>query len=582
MENTRTYGVIVCDCSHLDSLYDDLETPGGTEHIPEREVVCSERKSHSSMTLYELTEEEANNLKNDDRILYVEDCDLERSRIKKRLHYEQFSEKYDKGASANAEHINWSLLRCTEGNNRYAWGADGIPTQTGISTVTCTGKNVDVVIVDTAVDGNHPEFAVNSDGTGGSRFVRYNWFQHKNSVNQDHPENYDYDAHLASALSDHGTHCAGNIAGNTQGWARDANIYNIDIFGLGTESVPDITSYEVFEYVKLFHLNKPVNPVTGRKNPTIINNSWGLVANITRVTGATSASEGKTIEQVRWRGTTYDGPFTLSELQSFGIMDATDYGGGFGEGIVTVSAQSITTIIAMRELISAGVIVVGSAGNSKEKICKSSADVDWNNRYYGYEYSSLASKYVTRSEAYHRGNSASAAPIGGTYPSPVTFPQTSPICVGATNSAATEAKRSFSCCGPRVDIFAPGTNIQSSRHLEDNTTVPDPRNTDYFLAKQNGTSMSGPQVCGLLACVLELYPRKGSADMRRYLETYSKQNQLLDTEGGYTDENSLQGAQNLYPFHKPEKESEGVLVPRVAEWFRPSEGQVWPRNRYLY
>ena len=70
--------------------------------------------------------------------------------------------------------------------------------------------------------------------------------------------------------------------------------------------------------------------------------------------------------------------------------------------------------------------------------------------------------------------------------------------------------------------------------------------------------------------------------MRRYLETYSKQNQILDTGGGYTDENSLQGAQNLYPFHKPEKESEGVLVPRVGEWFRPSEGQVWPRKRYLY
>ena len=45
MENTRRYAVITCDSCHLDSLYNDLETVGGTEYIPEREVICSERKS---------------------------------------------------------------------------------------------------------------------------------------------------------------------------------------------------------------------------------------------------------------------------------------------------------------------------------------------------------------------------------------------------------------------------------------------------------------------------------------------------------------------------------------------------------
>ena len=66
------------------------------------------------------------------------------------------------------------------------------------------------------------------------------------------------------------------------------------------------------------------------------------------------------------------------------------------------------------------------------------------------------------------------------------------------------------------------------------------------------------------------------------METYWKQNQLLDTAGSYTDENSLQGAANLYAFHQPEREREGVLVPRIGEWFRPTEGQLWPRKRYLY
>lgn len=541
MENTRRYGVVVCDCCHLDSLYDDLETPGGTVYVPEREVVCSERKPSSATTIYELTEEEANLLRNDERIMHIEDYDFSHSILEKTLNFEQLSTGYDKGAAENSNHINWGLLRCTEGSNRYAWGADGISTQTGISTVTCTGRNVDVVIVDTAIDWNHPEFAVNPDGTGGSRVVFYNWFQHRNQVNSDHPPNYNYSAHLAGATSDHGTHCAGTVAGNTQGWARDANIYNLDLFGPDTDDAPNLNSTEVFEYVKLFHLNKPVNPLTGRKNPTIVNNSWGISYTVSRVTHATSASDGRPIEQIRWRGTTYDGPFTIDQLESFGLMTATDYGGAYNEGYVYIPAQSVFTIVAAKEMINAGVISISSAGNDRMKISKTSSDEDWYNRYYGdTPHPVVQGDYNRNSFTYHRGNSAANPPMAG-YPDTNTFLQNSPICVGATNSAVVDAKRSFSDCGPRVDIFAPGTNIQSSLHISSYNTVPDPRNSDYFFAKQNGTSMAGPQVCGLLACVLELYPRKGPADMRRYLETYSKQNQLLDTGGGYTDENSLQG-----------------------------------------
>jgi len=579
MENTRRYGVIVCDCCHLDSLYDDLETPGGTECVPEREVVCLERKPNSKITLYELTEEEANNLRSDNRIYYIEDYDEINMQIIPTLDYEQYSTKFDKGASQNAEHINWGLLRCVEGENRYAWGADGISIQTGIATVTCSGKNVDVVIVDTAMDGDHPEFAVNSDGTGGSRFVRYNWFQHRSAVNSSHPANYDYDAHLAAGTSDHSTHCAGTVAGNTQGWARDANIYNLDVFGQDNGNVVNLNSAEAFEYIKEFHLNKPVNPVTGRRNPTIVNNSWSINTEYSRVTHVSAASTGRPVEQVTWRGTTYDGPFTIDELESYGIMKATDTGGAYGQGTVEAGAQSIFTIVAMEEMIDAGVISCGSAGNEKYKVCKVSTEDDWSNSYKGDYLSASSGNYTRGSQFYHRGNSVGASPMGG-YPNPTSFPQKSPIFVGATNSAVVDAKRSFSNCGPRVDVFGPGTNIQSSRHS--GFSIADPRNTNYGLAKQNGTSMSCPEVTGLLACVLELYPRKSPAEIRTYMETYWKQNQLLDTAGGYTDENSLQGAANLYAFHHPERDREGVLVPRIGEWFRPTEGQLWPRKKYLY
>ena len=83
------------------SLYDDLETAGGNERIPEREVVLVE-KPNSKITLYELTEEEANNLQNDSRISYVDDYDQSNQEAIHVLDYEQSSTKFDKGAGQNA------------------------------------------------------------------------------------------------------------------------------------------------------------------------------------------------------------------------------------------------------------------------------------------------------------------------------------------------------------------------------------------------------------------------------------------------------------------------------------------------
>ena len=140
------------------------------------------------------------------------------------------------------------------------------------------------------------------------------------AVNSSHPENYDYDAHLAAGTSDHSTHCAGTVAGNTQGWARDANIYNLDVFGANSGNV-DLNGTEAFQYIKEFHNNKPVNPVTGRRNPTIVNNSWSVLSEYLMCnTYVSVASTGRPVEQVQWQGTTYDGPFTIDQLESYGIM----------------------------------------------------------------------------------------------------------------------------------------------------------------------------------------------------------------------------------------------------------------------
>ena len=51
--------------------------------------------------------------------------------------------------------------------------------------------------------------------------------------------------------TNHGSHVAGTACGNTQGWARDANIYNM-AFSDGLSGVTDWDLY-LWDYLRHFH-----------------------------------------------------------------------------------------------------------------------------------------------------------------------------------------------------------------------------------------------------------------------------------------------------------------------------------------
>ena len=52
----------------LENLYDDMETPGGSLYIPDRAVDLVHRRAISRNTHYMLTEEEAVEIRNDERV----------------------------------------------------------------------------------------------------------------------------------------------------------------------------------------------------------------------------------------------------------------------------------------------------------------------------------------------------------------------------------------------------------------------------------------------------------------------------------------------------------------------------------
>lgn len=873
----------------IESVYDDLETLGKSPANIQlsRAVACVDRRPVSRNTVYRLTDWEAEELKRDPRVQSVTINPRELGITPGTTAVTQTSSFWNKSTSTSNTMKNWGLLRCVEGQTRIGWGGtgyegNGVGTNNATGTITLqqTGKNVDVVICDSnGIVWNHPEYAVNADGTGGTRTVQYNWFQHDQEVRGISPGTYSY------GTGDHSTHVTGTVAGNTQGWARSANIYNI-YYDAGN-------SYNfsyVFDYIREFHRNKPINPATGRKNPTIVNNSWGEsifpsewsmsditavtyrgtrytatggVATYTGVSGVYTASSLLTsfttanLENVKQRivnsgslspatgslntvpetwtqdsaqsaylalltapdpsySVTVDGPaeisfqhdvasggntgtctiqvtveirdssnnlvtsvtdgpytgleveaiitdaYTLPNAETYTINYITSLDTSFSESPLTVAAMSIAvtpvsegavsattesltfeaiadvtgltsettpTVVApnttnpnddgywivslpfninylgttyneihigtnfyftfgggsliysgisasqpnlpkimvgaddnsmqriyygetgtspnrefrivmegnaatsgtlglpgmrmelkfyenaprqfdltieqnnrkttsgggfstsqlnawgfisgqripsrvdacdadVEDAYDEGIIMVGAAGNGRWKHCLP-GDPDWNNTF------EMANRYpgsVLQPYYYMRGTSPTA---NDTITHPDGVRDLPAICVGAVDSISTDQKVLFSDCGTGVDLYAPGTHIISALP----TGTSDSRNASYYLGKYSGTSMASPQVCGVIACALEVYPHMNQESAKQYILSHAKENQLTATSGGPTDGKDLQGSANLYLYYHPEKSSTGQQVPKVNYKKRPTSGRLYPRPR---
>jgi len=544
MSDLKEYVVTAQTMSDADSIIADMESPNGNLYVPNRQVSITQLRELSRNTHFMLSDEEAVQLRTDPRVIAVErpprDMGIEVVR------YWTQSGNFEKNSTIDANDKNWGLYRTTAGNTLAGWGTDASFTQTTQTvTTTSSGKNVDVVVVDAHINPLHPEFAVNADGTGGSRVNQYNWFALSGIVGVGTVGAYDY----SDISSNHGTHVAGTVAGNTQGWARDANIYNMEFSYVGANSPANWELY-IFDYLRAFHKNKTVNTTTGKRNPTITNHSWGYsyddiqLSSITSVTyrGVTTAVSGtdaakKTILEangVPVPGSTYlyRMPYTYAALNA-DVADA----------------------------LADGVIVVAAAGNSFWNSAYS-GDQDYNNsiRSGGFDY------------VHSQGSSPAVAP--------------GVVVVGNVGSAQQEYKNSSSNFGNRVDVWAPGTNIASA--VYDSTAaaefsitlVNDPRNASYKLGSISGTSMASPQVCGLLACYAEQNPNLGSSEALTYLITHSKKNQVGTTGASIANYQWFgDNGNNRYLFYNLERPVSGQSLPKTTFKNRPTSGSVYPRVR---
>lgn len=497
MSELKKYTVTTEGLEDTDSIWDDLTTEGSSvDTIPNRAVeVSNERAINTRNTEYLLTEEEAQNLKEDPRVQHV--ADLEEL-VPVKFAFQ--SGTFNKTTVASGEKQNWGLLRHTSATNIFGTST-AYPG--GTYDYVLDGTGVDVVIIDSGIQADHPEF---QDASGASRVQQINWFTASGVAGTMPTAHYtDYDGH--------GTHVAATVAGKTFGWAKNANIYSIKLSGLQGATDPNggISAANAFDCILGWHNAK----TNGR--PTIINNSWGYniywntslnVMTFNQVT--TYAITGGSYRSTPWVGTTKD----TAKGHTGDLVSANLY-------VFEYNVPSVNSTISL--LITAGVIVCNAAGNTGMK-----SDISG-----GLDYDNYITTTSLGNVYYHRGSSPNCG-IGDGF---------DVGSMGTTFNSTTEARSSYSVCGPGVDVYAAGDRVMSAM----SSTNAFGASTYYLNAsyKQgviSGTSMASPQVAGICALLKQVFPTWTPDQIKRWILVNSQS--ILYTTGlvnDYTSTLSIQG-----------------------------------------
>jgi hypothetical protein len=292
-DNFREFIVTLKDKKDLEQFYLDMENSGTSGNVPERAVECVSRRSISRNTHYKLTKEEVEKLKADPRVESIT-LRLKDMGVKASLHSQTGT--WSRADTIDVDQKNWGLYRTTLVDNVPGWGSEsGSSSQTSTINVTPSGKDVDIVVLDEMLYPSHSEFD--------SRVVQYDWFANHNIAVWPENPNTNYQYNFYSGGNNHATHVAGIIGGNTQGWARGANLYNFrhdtsDVNGAPGDYTP---SQYVIDYIREWHNNKNTNPETGSTNPTVVNCSWGLGIGV-NYTNTITGSGNSRFSEIFYRG----------------------------------------------------------------------------------------------------------------------------------------------------------------------------------------------------------------------------------------------------------------------------------------
>ena len=550
-DEPQAYEISVHTPDDWQYVHDILMQDGTLEdNIPSRSCDCvSDMCCSPTRSVYLLSDDEVAQLINHEKVNWIRKSPLfnqdvvEQRKLTQEAFPDTFTNRYkfniesvrndsDTTLSADTlDYTQWGLLRAAQPANAFV----GVGTTT-LSTdleFSLTGKHVDVVIMDTGVRWDHPEFLgigytsvpVGVATTSVSRVrdiiihgaLEYgiDWASEGLvAAGSGTLADYNEEGALNSASfggSWHGSHVAGTAAGNNFGAAFEANIWSIacvDRSDLGFADPAD-----GFDYIKVWHKNKPINPETGRRNPTIVNGSWGF-REFVQYTGSGISYNAS------FRGTTYSSTDIEASNTFLPAVFWMEVNGSFYEFTSRFSASQTTTDEIFNDPDCADITFVFAAGNSGNGNGKQDIPdgLDYDNVFSNATFAlgtggSFDAGRGTSSLNYNRLGTPAIAHQG--------LPD-APIVVGAmdadidtTAGFSSERKASFSNNGPAIDVWSAGQAILSPY----SSGTKDPRNNAFFNQYLQGTSMASPNVCGILALYLQAYPEADRTQVRHWLET---------------------------------------------------------------
>ena len=503
------YVVTLKSYDDLDGFYSDMKSDGFKIHM---------KRPISRNTQYYMTDAQAATLRNDSRVMAVErrpedipGLVLKPKAIRNNEMNVQAGD-FQKADGSQVMSYDWGKLHCagTDAQRRKgSFGDNGTKIVNDTLEIFNNGKHVDIVTCDDTTSFDCLDW--NSPTTNTSRFIQYEWYNNLNSYvgsidddSQTLPTgNYPNYLDNATNTDNHGTHVTGTIAGKWYGWANEANIYALQVLNGHTGTTP-VPSLLIFDYLRAFHRYKPINPETGRQNPTITNHSYGWSYDFTADTdGAGWGIEE--ITEIGYRGTVYN---ASNPNPSGWTMDGLKADFGFGYDTMEIPSYNTSIIEDAKDAIEDGVVCIGAAGNDNTlfvpKIDPNTGaqHVDWNNY--------VKHVYYAWNVELNQGMAPTAAPGF--------------ICVGALDNDIQFTRADFTNYGPRVDVFAPGTNIIS---VYNQVGILDTKygGSNWF-GRKSGTSMASPEVAGMAAILATNKRRVTSEDIRGFIQQMSKENDM--------------------------------------------------------
>ena len=573
------YTLAITSPEYWNTIHNSLVYDSDQDGIPDRRVTCSDLKEHSpTRGTYLLTHEEADEIAKHPQVKWIElsptdhpgsypepEPDTKRFRTNVKVYRDLGSNPPPASAtSAELNRTNWAVKRVGIKTNGDSWpNVTGNPAviNTDVS-YSLTGKNVDLVIQDSGVLQYHPEF-IDDDGKSRVRDIildgpyyidpsyftsngytytkpdgrigittasAHNWWE--NSSNRSGsfssvgtisvPDAYTVANSLGiggtshTMTSSHGTACAGLSAGKNFGLAFESNIWTISIF-----SPANISTEASYDALKIFHQNKP--ETAGRKNPTVVNGSWGYFAGFNSGTTVSYSFKGST-----GTFTGYASNSTGVQAMAYGLNGGTSYDRQFA-----TSSRSNSIETAGDEMVDAGVIFVTSAGNSNQRLGLGISDPHLN------DYLTTLNSSDTRTgvPGYNVSGTVPSGHRNYIHPANVGYNTSTDyhpaVCVGAMDefieSNYQERQATYSNNGPGVDVFAPadetlsaGMRAANGDQLGTDTNY-DRYNSDFVDMYFNGTSAASPVVAGVVALFLESKPNATSSEVKDFIRTQASQ-----------------------------------------------------------